>query len=370
MKLYTETDITRSNTSVLQAITVEKLVAQIKSDEIKVTIESLRKVKNLSTESYNFIKRKLPYFIGAKFKENIRNSKNFEEINYFIIDIDKYGDSNKVEQLKKAVSQDSRLVLAFVSPGGDGLKLMYLLDKPIYSLKKFSDFYKAFSLKLATQYHLENTLDFSTSDATRICFISYDQNCYYNKNAEAVITDLYIPEFDLLQHPDHISEKANKDKQESKQKNNINNQQYKDILSKLNPRTPKSQKKYIVPEVLTKVSNKLKEEFNKYNLIVENISDINYGKKITIKDGLAFARFNIFYGKNGFSVVKTPVRNSNEELLEVCVSITENFLYSNLIATNAILYRDEEKNKELSQTSNRCDEEDKTGRVIQLQTAR
>ncbi len=368
MKLYTQTDITKSNTSVLQEITIEKLLTEIRSDKIKETIDGLRKVKNLSVESYNIIKRKLPYFIGAKFNTNIRNSANFEQIDYFVIDIDKYGDKEQVEKLKKQISEDSRLFMSFISPGGDGLKLVYILDKPITSLKKYSDFYKAFTLKLTMQYHLEKSIDFTTSDATRICFLSYDKNCYLNTNAEKVHSNLYIPEFDLLNQPAFIQEEKTKDGLKKNKNTTITTEQYKEILAKLNSKTPKHEKKYIVPEILNVVAEKLKKEFQKYHLHIESITDISYGKKIMVKDGVVFASFNVFYGKNGFSVVKTPVRNSNEALLEVCVRITENLLYSNNVSPHLTVLKNEKE--ESTSSIYRTDEEDKKGGVIQLKTAR
>ena len=369
MKFYTQTDITKSNTSSLNETTLDELITMITSDTLQEKIDSMQRVKNISSDSYNFIKRKLPYFIGAKFKNNIRNSANFEKINHFVIDIDKYGNSDDVENLKNKLSEDNRILFAFISPSGVGLKLVYSLEKPIYSLKKYSDFYKAFTLKLAKQYNLDSSIDYTTSDATRVCFLSYDKNIFTNSNPKTINPEHYISEFDLLNQPDSKNNNEN-GKKDSNDKQEISNQQYKDIISKLNNKTPKPEKNYIVPEILNSVCKKLKIEFEKYNLKIESIENISYGKKITIKDGLAFATFNLFYGKKGFTVVKTLVRNSNEQLLEVAVSISENYIYTNTIAYRINPLNNEQKEEKPTHQLYRTDDENKTGRIVKLKTAR
>ena len=390
---YTQTDITASNSSVLIETNTDALVQKLSSLEMEDTVSSMRKVRNLAPDSYNYLKRKLPYFIGAKFTGDIRNSRNFESISHFVIDIDHYGDITKVEELKKKIAEDSRLFLAFVSPSGDGLKLVYSLSSKITSLKIYSDFYKSFSQRLAKQYDIEKCVDFKTSDATRICFLSYDDNAYINRERVLVNPELFISDFDLFNKPDtNEGDEASGD-----EKPKINNSQYKDILSKLNPKTPKREKQYIVPEVLYTVSEKLKKEFNNNGLMIDSIADINYGRKITVKDKNAFAVFNIYYGKNGFSIVKMPVRNSNPQLLDVCVAICEHVIYAEqeykptldkaeyetnmnnnfltqgndyLMRTssdqNIKLLEDEKKPEKSAHQNDRSDEENKKGRIIRF----
>ena len=362
---YTQTDITTSNTSELIESNLENILQSITSVEMDISISRMRKVKNLSPDSYNHIKRKLPYFLGAKFTGNIRNSKNFEYISHFVIDIDHYGDNAQVEELKTKLSNDERLLLAFVSPSGDGLKLVYSLSEKITSLKIYSDFYKSFSQKLAKQYNIENYIDFKTSDATRICFLSYDDNVYVNRDRVLVNAELFISDFDLFNKPSAKSENIEVDNEENPK---INDTQYKEILSKLNPKTPKKEKQYIVPEVLYAVSESIKKEFHKHGLIVESVEDIHYGRKFKVVDKNVFAVFNLYYGKNGFSIVKMPVRNSNNQFLDVCIAVCEYVIfveqdYKNKTTEFKI---NEQKEERQSYKNDRSDEENKEGRVIQF----
>ena len=363
---YTQTDITKSNSSQLVESNLDGLLKEISSVNMDITISRMRNVKSISPDSYNHIKRKLPYFLGAKFIDNIRNSKNFEHITHFVIDIDHYGDSVEVEGLKAKLSTDKRLLLSFVSPSGDGLKLVYALTNKITSLKAYSNFYKSFSQKLAIQYNIEKYVDFKTSDATRICFLSYDSNAYVNRENELVDADLFISDFDLFNKPENINSDECKEA-EADVKPKINNAQYKDILSRLNPKPPKKQKQYIVPEVLYTVSETIKKELEINGFVVEFINDINYGRKFKIVDKNAFAVFNLYYGRNGFTVVKSPIRNSNEQLLEVIVAICEHVIYTkqeyNLTPNNL---SNEQKEERQSYKNDRSDEENKKGRVIQF----
>jgi hypothetical protein len=364
---YFQTDVTSSRSSLLQKADVNDILQKLKSHEMDITISDIRKVKNISPDSANFLKRKLPYFLGAKFTGDVRNSKNFEYITHFVIDIDHYGDIRKIEDLKKKLSKDARLMLAFVSPSGDGLKLVYALKQKITSLKEYSDFYKSFSIALAKQFEIEKYLDFKTSDATRICFLSFDNQTYFNPSCELVDAQTFISDFDLFNKKDVI-ETSNNTANNSKQKSSITDSQYKDILSKLNPKTPKKEKQYIVPEVLYSVSEEVKKELEKNGMSVEKISDINYGRKFTVKNKNDFAVFNIYYGKRGFSVVKTPARNSNEQLLDVCVAICEYVLFAEKENKFTIpkYVNDATKKEDFSHTTDRFDEEKKTGRIIKL----
>jgi hypothetical protein len=258
-------------------------------------------------------------------------------------------------------------MLAFVSPSGDGLKLVYALKQKISSLKEYSDFYKSFSRKLASQFNIEAFVDFKTSDATRICFLSYDINLYYNKNAELVDANKFISDYDIFN-----SKLNNREVEDSSITNNekakISNSQYKDILSKLNPKPPKKTKNYIVPEVLYTVSAELIKTFADNNLAIDDVSDINYGRKFRVKDGSAFAVFNLYYGSRGFTVVKTPVRGSNKQLLDVSVAICEHVIYTEketeVEQIKNIQYAQGEKR--FAHNNDRVDEKKEKGRIIKL----
>lgn len=326
--LYFGHDILQSKGAMLKPLPISDLAEKCKSQELQNQIQQLKNLKNIDSNAYRYLKQKLPYFVCAEFKNNIRISSNFIKICYLVLDIDKYGTEDETAALKQQLIKDQRVYVAFISPGGDGLKLIFKLQHPIESLKEFSDFYKSFSRSFANQYQLEDFVDFKTNDATRICFLSFDSNCYVNPNPMNLDNNHYKTNlFDLLAH-EIESKNSENTKNLSTEKPTVSQQQYKDILSTLNPKTPKPQKTYIIPTPLKNLHSFIFSAFQEQGLQVAEITDINYGYKILIKNGESIAVINLYYGKNGFTIVKNNVRNTCEKLLEVSAAIIENIIYS------------------------------------------
>ena len=326
--VYYSTDISKSNTVALNEISMNNLIEKFSDISLKYTVDKLRKVKSIDKTSFGFLKRKLPYFIGAEFKDNFRCSENFCKVAYLIIDIDAFGDENKITVLKQTICKDARVKLAFISPSGNGLKVVFKLSNPIASLKEYSNFYQLFSRSFAQQYALENYVDFSTSDATRICFLSYDENVYYNNNSTNLEIDLYenamFPFIDEVQDVGIIGNNETI----KPGKPVISNQTYADILKTLKPKTLKKQKKYIVPAPLKELKEVVPLNFRKHQINVISIDEINYGLKLKIGDASLFTIINIYYGKKGFTVVKNQGQNSVQQLADASVLIIENLIYN------------------------------------------
>ena len=75
------------------------------------------------------------------------------------------------------------------------------------------------------------------------------------------------------------------------------------------------------------------EELQKYitatGIQITEIINISYGKKIRMKSRTKQAEVNVFYGKRGFSVVKSPRSGTNEELNELMASLIQSFFDQN-----------------------------------------
>lgn len=361
--IYLGKNITKSNTEQLQTINLKDIVQLCTSTELNDYVIKLRKVQNLDINAYQHIKKTLPYFIGATFKQNIRTSANFLKVNYLVIDIDHYGNNEKLENLKNKLSEDLRVKIAFISPGGTGLKLLFQLNKEITSLKEYSDFYQVFSRSLAKQYSLEKYIDFCTKDATRICFLSYDPNIYWNKHASEINTDFYIEH--TLPFYNEVENDQNKDivdnkKTTSNNNSKISNETYANILNTLNPKTPKPKKNYVVPKPLLKIKKQIPEAFLKHQFPTPEITEISYGLKVKITHNSNSVHINIYFGKKGFSVVKSTSSNQAEEFLKVAALIIENCIYN---------YEESNQNKQYSQQFNKLNKEEKESRIITFKPA-
>lgn len=323
--IYTGTNVTNSSTDILKETNLKSVFDSIVSpnDDLYRKIIQLQKIKSFDTAAFQIQKRHLPYFIGAQFNSNIRKTENFIQINWFVLDLDHlYTDIMEEENYKKIFKQDQRIALAFSSPSGDGMKLVFKLSKPITDTTKYAAFYKAFSHEFARHYQVEKFLDFSTSDATRICFLSVDNTAIFNEQPIAVDSQKYISQYDLLEQNSIEVETAVKET-----KKDLNNDVYKEILQRLNPKTPKKKPDVHVPKALESIMEPIVESCKMFDISVDQVTNISYGKKIKFLKNDDFAELNVFYGKKGFSVVISPKSGHNAQLSDIVKTIVEQVIY-------------------------------------------
>lgn len=154
-------------------LTVDKAINRIKGDEYKVKIEKIRAEKNDDTRK--FLKSQLDYFtFSGTFKTRITDGL-IKHSGILCIDFDHVNDLPiKFEELTKW----KYTLAAFISPSGDGIKLLIKID-PKKHLDSFSSLEKYFS-----EQPFSLIVDKSGKDVTRPCFVSHDPNIYYNPNSE------------------------------------------------------------------------------------------------------------------------------------------------------------------------------------------
>ncbi len=319
----------------LYNVTPEQIFEAIKKPkpEIAEKIKQLRTIQSIAPEQYRKLKVHLPYIVAAQFNPPTRLIAHFASTKAFILDIDHlemYG--KELDVLKKELSADPRVMLMFISPGGNGLKVMLELAEKCYDSAKFSLFYKVFAEKFALQFGMEKYIDKGTSDVTRACFISYDEDAFYNPNAIPIILADYI-DFEQLEETRKIEKKWKLDeKVQPKEKvplvNPIDDEKLLDIKLKLNPNIKlKKEKNIFVPKELDEIVEKVRSKMQENNIISEQILNIHYGKKFMFCLGDKKAEINLFYGKKGFSVVKSPKTGTHGELNEICCSLMCEIFY-------------------------------------------
>ena len=69
-----------------------------------------------------------------------------------------------------------------------------------------------------------------------------------------------------------------------------------------------------VPEQLNAVMTGLQDFLATLDIVINEVSDINYGKKIKVSLGIKKAECNLFYGKRGFTAVQSPRTGTDHEL--------------------------------------------------------
>lgn len=326
----------KSASDTLKKCSVEYLYNAIRNpkQEIAHQIRQLRIIRELNLSQYSNLKGLLPYVVCGIFNPPIRKTENFAYTEYFIIDIDHISDTGKtLTDLKSQFNKDTRIVLCFVSPSGDGLKVFLRLKERCYDANVYKVFYKLFAQSFSEQYGLHKVVDAKTCDVTRACFISSDPDAYFNPNPELIDINDYV---NSDRHDSElfglIKEVAQIDKGQHVSTPTTPTEPNKDtiqlIRETLNPKAQKPPKAPVyVPKELNNIMAELVEYIQAKSVVVKEIIDISYGKKIRMALGLKLAEVNLFFGKHGFSVVMSPRTGTNAELNELMKQVVESFIF-------------------------------------------
>lgn len=312
-----------SSDDTLKKIQEEYLYNSLRNPNAKISsfIRQLRIVYNVDRKQYSQLKRSLPYVVCGIFTPPYRKIVNFAYTDRFIVDIDGLQEKGiSLESLRKTLCADTRTMMCFSSPSEDGMKIMFRLSERCYDPSVYSVFYKRFLRSFSAQYNLEQAIDSRTSDVTRACFVSHDENAFYNPLADAVNIDSFVDLtdtsdfFDCLNKSDN--ENGNIDISEEKVSPDPDKETMEKIKNILNPKLQKAKENrdVYVPIQLDKIIPGLTEYLHGLGISVTETINIQYGKKIRMSVGMKSAEVNLFYGKRGFTVVVSPRNGTNMEL--------------------------------------------------------
>jgi len=164
---------------VVEHKTIATILEEIKTGKYKPGIIYLRKsLAEKKEEAYNKAKKSLPAFTpSGKFVGGRKLEFLTEYSKFIILDIDKLSTTD-LQKSKSIAAQSEFTYACFISPSGNGLKILVKIDTPKTEHKETF---------LKVQAHYENILkleiDKSGKDLTRLCFYSWDENLYQNENA-------------------------------------------------------------------------------------------------------------------------------------------------------------------------------------------
>lgn len=304
--------------------------------EIASAMQQLRTVYTLDKSGYAQLKRTLPYVVCGMFNPSYRRTENFAYTERFILDFDHLSAKQlALDELRAKICSDNRVLMCFASPSKDGLKVMFSLKERCHDRGLYTLFYKAFASSFARQLGLEQVLDAKTSDVTRACFISTDEKAVYNADAEPVDLTAFVDTnnptavFDLK----HEEDKAEKEQKAAAQLQPVcpgSADPTADVMARiratLRPNAPIVKKEAYVPGQLDDIIGPLCNTINKTGIQVTEVVNIQYAKKIRARLGLKQAELNLFFGKRGYSVVKSPRRGTDDELNQLLADIVQAFL--------------------------------------------
>lgn len=309
------------------------------SESLISQIRQLQTVKFLDEKLYKEAKKTLPYIVCGSFNPNFRKKEYFAYTDCFIVDLDHLSENGfTTEAVRERIKSDDRVAMCFISPGGDGLKLFFLLKERCYDSGIFSLFYKKFICDFALQHGLQSVVDTRTSDVTRACFLSVDADAYRNDNAVAVDLNAIIDSdnLDALFSMKHEIAKSEEKVEESKDSQQTMDPKDPDaeILARIKARlsgkdnTERQLRPIYVPEELDCAIEGIKQAVEDLGIEMHEIRDIQYGKKLIMKSELRTAEVNVFFGHRGFSVVESPRRGTSPELNNLMSRIIKQHLDS------------------------------------------
>ncbi len=324
MFVFVGKNITQAN-DLLVKMSVEQLINKIQNPKLEFqnAIKQLRIANSIDPNKYNELKRTLPYFTCGVFFPLFRKKENFATISNFVIDLDHLSKNElNIDLLSSQLKYDDTVLAFFVSPGGDGLKVLFHLKYNCSDAALFSAFYKIFAMKFAQKYSLQNVIDLKTSDVSRACFISWDPNAYLKLDAHSIdINDYLTPsDFDISEKEIKEANDFAKEIQsvEKKPSQELTDNILDKIKQKLNPTFKiRREKNIFVPAEIDELMPLLERNLNDLDIILASTTPLNYGKKLKVKAGIYWAELNLFYGKKGYTLVKTPKNGSNAQLADM-----------------------------------------------------
>ena len=154
-----------------------------------VIIKCREAIKQGNKELYSVLKDQLPAVTFCGVFNSGRKAIDITVYNnLMILDIDKL----EIESLNNIISllqKDKFITALWLSPSGLGLKGIVRINSDV---NKHKYVFNALRIYFLDKYNIE--LDKSGSDVSRLCFSSWDENLFYNKNSEIFVDSLEIEE--------------------------------------------------------------------------------------------------------------------------------------------------------------------------------
>ena len=329
----------KSVTEELKKMPVRHLFDAVRNprEQTKVLLRNLQLCRQIDASKYSSLKQQLPYFVCAMFNPPYRRTENFAYTEYFIVDIDHLSDKQLVSsEVRKKLEADPRTMLCFLSPSGDGLKVLFKLSERCYDAGLYKMFYKLFVHKFSVKYALEQVVDTRTCDVTRACFLSADSEAYFNPEPELVVVDDYIKTDDVAVNIGMMRETEKKEHKKGTFTTTEKNPEPTDdvlaqIRSTLNmqSRKPRCKQEAYVPNELNDIMDDLKAYVEAKGVTLSEIVNIQYGKKLRFILGHKQAEINLFFGKRGFTVVQSPRTGTDKEANALMADVINCFLEDN-----------------------------------------
>jgi hypothetical protein len=156
-------------------VTPEMIVSRIKNGKIAGQVNKLRECKD--EKERKELKKNLPSIcFSGKFSRR-EDKALIKHSGLIAVDFDHL--DGRLQSLKEQLIKDPFTFMMFLSPSGDGLKLVVKIPDSIET--------HALSAAALTDYYKDEKLD-EFKDVSRVCFESYDPEIYFNPESDTFRT--------------------------------------------------------------------------------------------------------------------------------------------------------------------------------------
>jgi hypothetical protein len=167
--------------------TLKEKIQQIRELNEKMNNTSDPSEKNEIKKQMDSLKLSLDYFSLCQFHNDERRNNNFLSTWGLLFDFD---DVENVEEKRKEIEFDPLVYRCFLSPSGNGLKVIIRLKQSITEIDSYRRVYLYYMNELKNKFGINPD---NTIDPSRSCSMSYDPDLYINDNSEFADINVSLP---------------------------------------------------------------------------------------------------------------------------------------------------------------------------------
>jgi len=153
------------------------ILDRIKSGKSKSIVDRIRNGEDL--------KKTLPAILFSGTFRQRNDTSIIKHSGLICLDFDKFDSVQALEQYRATLIEDAYTFCVFISPSGNGLKVLVKIPQDVKNHKGYFD-------TLRAKYNSKH-FDIACSNISRICFESYDPNIHIN-NDSLIWSELPIPD--------------------------------------------------------------------------------------------------------------------------------------------------------------------------------
>lgn len=153
---------------------VSFVLDRVRDGKHKDLISSIRKEQDKTNR--NNLKKELPAICFSGTFSKRSDDAILDHSGLICLDFDGYESEQSMLSDKDLISSDPHVMSAFISPSGNGLKVIIKIPSDIENHKRYFD--------ALGEHFNSDKFDISTKNVSRVCYESYDPDIYINMDSE------------------------------------------------------------------------------------------------------------------------------------------------------------------------------------------